>query len=149
MRLCVWERENKKGRDTNIMQIIIIQFFVCFKYIAEWKCIRHLIYLLHIQKRNNIWSSSHSSSSSMIYFLFLISKIFFYFCDLSLMKNGVLILLKDTSFSKIRQAPWSRFTTAHTMYSNLANVMHYLVRLEPFTTLHIQLQVHIWSFCLY
>ena len=27
-----------------------------------------------------------------------------------------------------------------THYSNSANVMHYLIRLEPFTTLHIQLQ---------
>lgn len=27
-----------------------------------------------------------------------------------------------------------------THYSNAAGVMHYLVRVEPFTTLHIQLQ---------
>lgn len=27
-----------------------------------------------------------------------------------------------------------------THYSNAASVMHYLIRMEPFTTLHIQLQ---------
>lgn len=32
-----------------------------------------------------------------------------------------------------------------THYSNAAGVMHYLIRTEPFTTLHIQLQSGRWA----
>lgn len=31
-----------------------------------------------------------------------------------------------------------------THYSNAAGVMHYMIRMEPFTTLHIQLQSGKW-----
>lgn len=32
-----------------------------------------------------------------------------------------------------------------THYSNAAGVMHYMIRMEPFTTLHIQLQSGRWE----
>lgn len=32
-----------------------------------------------------------------------------------------------------------------THYSNAAGVMHYMIRMEPFTTLHIQLQSGRWD----
>lgn len=32
-----------------------------------------------------------------------------------------------------------------THYSNAAGVMHYMIRMEPFTTLHIQLQSGRWG----
>lgn len=32
-----------------------------------------------------------------------------------------------------------------THYSNAAGVMHYMIRMEPFTTLHIQLQSGRWA----
>ncbi len=36
-----------------------------------------------------------------------------------------------------------------THYSNAASVMHYLIRMEPFTTLHIQLQSEKYGINLY
>lgn len=65
------------------------------------------------------------------------------------MKSSVLSALVSVVFTKISffryenfEDPLGMIDKFHygTHYSNAAGVMHYLIRVEPFTTLHIQLQ---------
>ena len=66
-----------------------------------------------------------------------VEKYFHEFCFL--MKwSTLLILNRYQSFND----PTGLMKKFHygTLYSNAASVIHYLIRMEPFTTLHIQLQ---------